>query len=165
MAIDRRGLGMCPSLPGFACFSEHFPTVISERNGILLCFEYETYFGCVPRQGLSQDIFIFRGGLLYRCVSSKLALSYEWSSFSCPVRFCLHFVGSFPWWVCLLAWHCLINTRYSFRCIGIWQLVTAQGYNKRVHAPFSPPPVIYFSSTKIAESWFKPWCFVRLTSF
>lgn len=77
MAIDRRGLDMCPSLPGFACFSEHFPTVISERNGILLCFEYETYFGCVPRQGLSQDIFIFRDGLLYRCVSSKLALSYE----------------------------------------------------------------------------------------
>lgn len=49
MSLDlwplRRGLGTGPGLPSFACFSEHFPTVISERNGILLCFEYETYFG------------------------------------------------------------------------------------------------------------------------
>lgn len=55
----RRGLGTCPGLPSSACRLEHFPTVIRTRNGILLCSEYETYFGLIPRQDLSQDSFPF----------------------------------------------------------------------------------------------------------
>lgn len=145
MATTRRGLGMCPSLPGFACFSEHFPTVISERNGILLCFEYETYFGWIPRQGLSQDIFIFRDGLLCLCVSHKLALSYEWSSFSLSPPF-LPSASRFLFLVSvfLFTWHYWINTHYCFRCIGIWQLVTAQGYIKGSMC-LSPHPCGYIS--------------------
>lgn len=48
-----------------------------------------------------------------------------------------------------------------------WYLTVSDstGVHRRLHVPLSPPPWMYFSSTKIAESLFKPWCFVRLTSF
>lgn len=63
----RRSLGACLGLPSFAYFWKHFPTVISERNGILVCFEYETYLGYTASRCPSQTEFSFRASC---CVQS-----------------------------------------------------------------------------------------------
>lgn len=162
MATNRRGLGMCPGLPGFACFSEHFPTVISERNGILLCFEYETYFGWNPRQCLYQDISIFRDNLdilLCLSVSNKPALSYEWSFFPPSIFAFTSWLPSLGDSVFLMAWSYVINICSYFRRISVWQRWSKD--RKGFGHFFFPPCQIYFSSTK--TGLFKPWYFVRLT--
>lgn len=68
-----KGLGACCSLPSFAYFLKHFPTVISERNGILVCFEYETYLGYIPSWCPSQTRFSFRGCMLCPVVRKQSA--------------------------------------------------------------------------------------------
>lgn len=88
-----RSLGACLGLPSFAYFWKHFPTVISERNGILVCFEYETYLGYTASRCPSQTGFSFRGSC---CVqsweSSLLQLLFSFFFFfSPPVLFPLLF--------------------------------------------------------------------------
>lgn len=63
----------CLSLPSFAYFLKHFPTVISEQNGILVCFEYETYLGYIPSWCPSQTRFSFRGCMLCPVVRKQSA--------------------------------------------------------------------------------------------
>lgn len=83
-----RSLGACLGLPSFAYFWKHFPTVISERNGILVCFEYETYLGYTASRCPSQTGFSFRGSC---CVQSwessllQLLFSFFFFSPSCFV--------------------------------------------------------------------------------
>lgn len=63
----------CLSSPSFAYFLKHFPTVISEQNGILVCFEYETYLGYIPSWCPSQTRFSFRGCMLCPVVRKQSA--------------------------------------------------------------------------------------------
>lgn len=67
-----RSLGACLGLPSFAYFWKHFPTVISERNGILVCFEYGTYLGYTASQRPSQTGFSFRGSCCVQSWESSL---------------------------------------------------------------------------------------------
>lgn len=147
---NRRGLGMCPGLPGFACFLEHFPTVISERNGIRLCFEYETYFGWIPRQGLSQDIFIFRDGMLCLWAVSMPRVMNEAPFSSSCVPFLLSPCGCL-----LMVAVCLVGLFEQCALFSMpWYLtVTVRGHRGgRAHVPFLlalhpfPSTPIYFSS-------------------
>lgn len=87
-----RSLGACLSLPSFAYFWKHFPTVISGWNGIQVCFEYETYLGYIARRCPSQTGFSFRGCMLCPVVRKQAAstLSFFFSSPLKEFEVCFH---------------------------------------------------------------------------